>query len=55
MLEAHDSLALRHLDQIPISGEGAFGPYPDNFCIGNIFCDRTLIEIVDPCFNPFEL
>ena len=27
----------------------------DDICDGNIFCGRTLIEIVDPCMNPFEV
>jgi len=41
-------------DEMPV-GDGYYGPYPPNFCDGNSFCDRTLIEIIDPCNNPFRV
>ena len=41
-------------DQLP-GPDGFYGPYPPDFCDGNIFCDRTLIEIIDPCENPFRV
>lgn len=41
----------RRLDPIPDT-EGDFGPYPEHLCLDDILCDRTLIEIRDPCDRP---
>lgn len=41
-------------DQLP-GPDGYYGAYPENFCDNTIFCDRVLIEIIDPCDNPFRV
>ena len=55
-IEGHDERQLQVNNPRP-NKDGKYGPYPLNYCknVGDAKCDITLIEIVDPCNNPFSL
>lgn len=52
MLEEAERDGRRRLDPLP-DVDGFYGPYPTDLCDNSIFCGRTLLEILDPCDNPF--